>query len=272
MPILDVDGHRIAYLEWAPPGRTPAITTVLLLHALTGRASLWEPVAARLTPAGIHVMAMDLRGHGDSDRATDYGIETMAADAARLIEDRGPNAVDVLGHSIGGTVAWTLAATRPDLVRRLVVEDQRPAGTSRHEAYWKKWIETWPWTLLSQDAGLAYLRAQHRSLQWWAPSLIPIRDGRWGWAFDRDAIAAMVAGLHARLDWHLLSRVPAPTLIIRGEESAHLRVEDAARLAAAIPHARVVTIPGADHWVNRLAEAYAAAVIEFLTSASFRRS
>jgi pimeloyl-ACP methyl ester carboxylesterase len=272
MPILDVDGHRVAYLEWAPPARAPTITTVLLLHALTGRASLWEPVAALLAPAGIHVTAMDLRGHGDSERSTDYGIETMAADAARLIEERGLAPADVLGHSIGGTVAWTLAAARPDLVRRLIIEDQRPAGDARHESYWKTWMDAWPWTLPSQDAGLAYLRAHRRSLPWWAPSLIPIGDGRWGWAFDREAVAAMVAGLHARSDWEVLGRLRAPTLIIRGAKSAHLKAGAAERMAAAIPTARTVTISDADHWVNRRAEPYAGAVIEFLTSASSRRS
>jgi pimeloyl-ACP methyl ester carboxylesterase len=208
---------------------------------------------------------MDLRGHGDSDRASDYRIETMAADTARLLEERAPAPADVLGHSIGGTVAWTLAATRPELVRRLIIEDQRPAGDSRHASYWKKWMDAWPWTLSSQEAGLAYLRAHRRSPAWWAPSLIPIGDGRWGWAFDRAAIAAMIGDLHARSDWDVLTRLRAPTLVIRGAESVHVKPAVAARMAEAIPDARVVTIAGADHWVNRRVEPYAEGVIEFLT-------
>jgi pimeloyl-ACP methyl ester carboxylesterase len=272
MPFLDVNGVRIAYLVWAPAAGMQATGTVLLLHALTGRAALWQPIASRLTPAGISVVAMDLRGHGDSDRASDYGIETLTADAARLIEEHGAAPIDVLGHSIGGTVAWTLAATRPDLIRRLVIEDQRPAGDARHETYWKKWADNWPWTLPSKEAGLAYLRSHDRARAWWEPSLIATQDGRWGWAFDRDAIVQMAAGLHARSDWETLGLLHAPTLIIRGEQSAHVKPDVAERMAATIPSARVVTIAGADHWVNRRAAPYAAAVIDFLTSAALRRS
>jgi pimeloyl-ACP methyl ester carboxylesterase len=207
---------------------------------------------------------MDLRGHGDSDRASDYRIETMAADTARLLEERAAAPVDLLGHSIGGTVAWTLSAARPDLVRRLIIEDQRPASEARHESYWKKWMDAWPWTLPSRDAGVAYLRAHRRSQDWWEPSLIPIGDGRWGWAFDRAAIAAMIGDLHARSDWDVLGRLRVPTLIMRGEVSAHVKADVAERMAQAIPRARVVTIAGADHWVNRRVDPYVAAVIEFL--------
>jgi pimeloyl-ACP methyl ester carboxylesterase len=217
--------------------------------------------------AGVGAIALDLRGHGDSDRAADYRLETLAGDAARLVEKLGLGPVDVLGHSIGATVAWILAVERHDLVRRLIIEDQRPAGDARHESYWRKWAHGWPWTLPSREAGLAYLRAHDRSRAWWEPSLIPARDGRWGWAFDRDAIQQMVSGLHTRSDWELLRRVRASTLIIRGEKSAHVKPDVAERMAATIPSARIITIPGADHWVNRRADAYAAAVIEFLTGA-----
>ena len=267
MPFLDVDGVQLAHVSWASSS-AETTATVLLLHALTGRASLWEPIASRLAAAGIGAMAMDLRGHGESDRASDYRIETLARDAARLIETLGVVPVDVLGHSIGATVAWTLTVERPDLVRRLIIEDQRPAGDARHESYWTKWADGWPWTLPSRDAGLAYLRTHDRSRAWWEPSLIPIRDGRWGWAFAREAILQMVSGLHARSDWEVLRRLRVPTLIIRGEKSAHVKPDIADRMAATIPAARVVTIAGADHWVNRRADPYAAAVIDFLTSAT----
>jgi pimeloyl-ACP methyl ester carboxylesterase len=266
MPFFNAQDARIAYLEWTPPAGTPLTATVLLLHALTGRASLWQQVAAHLTAAGIRAVAMDLRGHGASDRAADYRVETLAADAVGLIETLGAAQVDVLGHSIGGTVAWTLAAERPDLVRRLVIEDQRPAKDARHESYWKRWAEDWPWTFPSCEAGLSYLRAHHRSRQWWEPSLIALGDGRWGWAFDRDAIAQMAAGLHARPDWETLRRVRAPTLLIRGEKSAHVKPDVSERMAATISDARVVTVAGADHWVHRRAGPYAEAVIGFLAT------
>jgi 3-oxoadipate enol-lactonase len=98
-------------------------TPMVLLHPLALAGSAWDPMARHL--AGAHrVFAPDARGHGDSEWDGDpFTVEDLAADTAAIVEalDLGP--VDVVGMSMGGCTAMVLAASRPDLVRRLVLAD-----------------------------------------------------------------------------------------------------------------------------------------------------
>ncbi|HWN14695.1 MAG TPA: alpha/beta fold hydrolase, partial [Candidatus Dormibacteraeota bacterium] len=83
MPFLErtakVNGITLHYLDWGPADAPP----VLLLHGITGHARVWDHLAARLVP-GHRVLALDQRGHGDSDPAPDddYRVGTMADDVA----------------------------------------------------------------------------------------------------------------------------------------------------------------------------------------------
>jgi 3-oxoadipate enol-lactonase len=96
---------------------------VLLLHPLALSGAVWDPVAEYLG-ARHQVLALDARGHGESSwDGTEFTVADMAADAAAVIEDFGAGPADVIGLSMGGSTALMLAATRPDLVHRLVLAD-----------------------------------------------------------------------------------------------------------------------------------------------------
>ncbi len=259
MPELWTDGRRLHYQEWGPPDG-PA---VLLLHGLTGRAAVWEPVARRLAAVGFRTVACDLRGHGASDRAADYRLTGYVEDTIAVIERLGLAPAHPIGDSLGGTIAWE-AGARPALARCLVIEDQHPEADPAAPAVWQEWARGWPWRFASRAEGLAFLEATGRSLAWWAPSLIPLPDGGWGWAFDRTAVVETARHLWSQAAWDRLARVPVPTLLLRGEQSQHLTAETAARMAAIIPRCRLVTVPGADHWIHRDADRFADLVIPFL--------
>lgn len=250
--------------EWGNPAGPP----VLLVHGLTGRGALWAPVACRLAGRGFRVLAPDLRGHGASPRAQDYRLEAYAADLLALLDRLGIRRAAVVGHSLGGAVAWTLAAVHPERVARLVIEDQHPEADPGAAQRQEEWAGGWAWRFTTYEDGIAYLRRQGRSLAWWAPSLIPLAEGGWGWAFDRAMVPATAAHLYARPQWDVLARIQAPTLLIRGGASPHLNADVAQRMAATIPHCRLLTLPGADHWVHRRPEPYVAAVAPFLTGAA----
>lgn len=119
----------------------PAHPAVVLLPGTGLTASDWDVVAAALSRERV-VHAVDLRGHGSSDRSGRYSIALMAADVEALLPqlvDDGSR-LDLVGHSLGGLVACRVAASSP-LVRRLVLEDvglmrartpttpERPNGT-----------------------------------------------------------------------------------------------------------------------------------------------
>jgi 3-oxoadipate enol-lactonase len=96
---------------------------VVLLHPLALSGAVWDPVAGYLG-SRHRVLALDARGHGESTwDGSEFTVEDMAADAAAVIEDVGAGPADVLGLSMGGSTALVLAASRPDLVHRLVLAD-----------------------------------------------------------------------------------------------------------------------------------------------------
>jgi pimeloyl-ACP methyl ester carboxylesterase len=114
-------GPTLNYQEWGRPDGA----VVLLLHGLTSSSQSWRNVAPVL---GRHfrVVAPDARGHGGSEWTHDYSFELMRDDVARFMEQVGILAAIVAGHSMGAVTAYDLAATRPELIRLLVLEEMPP--------------------------------------------------------------------------------------------------------------------------------------------------
>jgi pimeloyl-ACP methyl ester carboxylesterase len=111
-------GLRLAYREW--PGQGAPIA---LLHGLASNARIWDVVAARLSPR-FRVLALDQRGHGQSDKPTEgYDFDTVAADARAAFERLGIVRPVLVGHSWGGNVALHLAAHVDPPPRALVLVD-----------------------------------------------------------------------------------------------------------------------------------------------------
>ena len=102
-----VNGITLHYLDWGPAGAPP----VVLLHGITGHARVWDRLAERLVP-GRRVLALDQRGHGDSDAAPDgdYRVATMADDVAAFAGSLELDRFTLLGHSMGGRMAIQYAA------------------------------------------------------------------------------------------------------------------------------------------------------------------
>ena len=114
-------GPTLSYREW---GR-PDAAVVLLLHGLTSSSRSWRNVAPALGER-FRVLAPDARGHGGSEWMRDYSFEAMRDDAARFMEQVGILGAIVVGHSMGAVTAYDLAATRPELIRLLVLEEMPP--------------------------------------------------------------------------------------------------------------------------------------------------
>ncbi len=117
----------------APDGRTlsaiaygDATARVVLLHGAGLNAHTWDATAVAL---GAPVLAIDLPGHGDSSWRddADYSPATLAPDVIRLIEEGAEAPVVLVGQSLGGLTAAAVAASRPDLVSRLVLVDITPS-------------------------------------------------------------------------------------------------------------------------------------------------
>lgn len=114
-------GLTVSYQEWGRPDGA----AVLLLHGLTSSGDSWRhlgPVLGR----HFRCIAPDARGHGESDWADDYSFEAMRDDVVGLMGSLGILGAIPFGHSMGALTAYLLAATRPELVRMLVLEEMPP--------------------------------------------------------------------------------------------------------------------------------------------------
>ncbi len=98
---------------------------MVLLHAPGDRAGGWAPVADSFAES-FHVFAVDLRGHGGSSRPEAYSFAAMREDVIGVLEQLDVGPVTLIGHSMGGVIAYRVAIDRPELVSRLVIEDVSP--------------------------------------------------------------------------------------------------------------------------------------------------
>jgi pimeloyl-ACP methyl ester carboxylesterase len=167
---LDVDlpgaGVRLRATRWPGAG-----TPVLLLHGLASSRRFWDLVVPGLV--GLPVLALDQRGHGDSERpAGPYDGATVAADVLTALDALGLSRVVVVGHSWGATTALRLAALAPERVLAVVAVDggfwvPAQAGSTRAQARERL---TPPRTALPPDQ-LRELVRRGPLAPWWSPAI-----------------------------------------------------------------------------------------------------
>jgi 3-oxoadipate enol-lactonase len=220
---VDVNGVRLAYRAWGEPDQ-PAM---VLLHGIGGGGpGDWDVVATSLADQW-RVYALDQRGHGQSGQSGGYTIESLVADVHGFLDVLGLKRAVLVGHSLGGVVAYLVAARHPDRVQALVVEDigllypRTPVAPERPEGEL-----SFDW-----DAVLG-LRSQ-----------IDEPDPRW-----RDEARS----------------VTMPTLLVSGGPASYVRRETLSEMADALPHGELTTI-NAGHLVHEeRPEEFVAAVRAFL--------
>jgi pimeloyl-ACP methyl ester carboxylesterase len=248
-----VNGLTLHYLDWGPPEAPP----VVLLHGITGHARVWDHLAERLVP-GRRVLALDQRGHGDSDAAPDddYRVATMADDLAAFADGLRLGRFALLGHSMGGRIAIQYAAAHAGRLERLIIVDIGPdialAGLQRVRdmmAQSPERIESEEWAVEYirranplQDVELLRQRVRH--------GLKRQPDGELTWKYAKGLRDMMRAGRRDAVDlWEPLPRIPCPTLVVRGAESDILTPEVAKTMTERLPDGRLLEIPGAGHTV-----------------------
>ena len=250
---VKVNGLTLHYLDWGPTDAAP----VVLLHGITGHARVWDHLAERLLP-GRRVLALDQRGHGDSDPAPDddYRVATMADDVAAFAGSLRLDRFALVGHSMGGRIAIKYAADHTARLERLAIIDIGPdialAGLQRVRAMMAQSperIESEEWAVEYirranplQDLDLLRARVRH--------GLKRLPDGGLTWKYAKGLRDMMREGRRDVVDlWEPLGRIPCPTLIVRGAESDILAPDVAKKMAERLPDGRVVEIAGAGHTV-----------------------
>jgi pimeloyl-ACP methyl ester carboxylesterase len=247
---VSLDGLRLHSREWG----TSAAPAVLLLHGGSAHAHWWDFFAAAIADR-YHAIALDLRGHGDSDHAVPpaYRLDDYAQDLAAFTEARGLERFDLIGHSLGGMVAAVYAAQSPERVRSLVSVDSPLAITPGSARYMTR-LRNFPqpiyrdreqairrFRLLPTKTDAAEAVLAHVA----AHGIRQLPDGRWTLKFDREAMA------HNEPQ-DLTPRVrtlTCPILFVRGAQSAVLPHAALTAVLETVRHAETVEIPHAHHHV-----------------------
>jgi len=245
----------------------PALPKLVLLHGGGANAHWWDEVAPALAER-FHVVALDFRGHGDSDRP-EPRPGAFQRDLVGLLDHLGAPDAALLGHSMGGHVALEHAARhggarRP---RALVVVDvARGAGTrtrrmmrlalAARRSYRSRAEAVARFRFLPPAPAVPEALRAHIA----RVSLREEPDGRFGFKFDPRWFALPPERGPE------LAHVASPTLLVRGDESPLLSREGALSLAGEIRDARLVEIAGAGHNVHlEQPERFLVAVLAFLT-------
>ncbi|WP_431877151.1 alpha/beta fold hydrolase [Amycolatopsis sacchari] len=232
---------------------------IVLLHGLMGRARTWWPVAQWLLPYG-HVVGLDARGHGRAARTGPWTTEQFVEDVAALLRTFDEPAV-LIGHSMGGLHAWATAATHPELVRAVVVEDMAPDQRGRTVETWRGYFESWPVPFQS----LAHVREFFGSTGNYFAECVEEREDGYHLIADLEDLYEIAAEWGRREYWSFVDGVRCPLLVVEAGDTA-MPPGQQAELAARVPKGRHVVVEGAGHVVHDDApEAYRGAVEAFLS-------
>jgi pimeloyl-ACP methyl ester carboxylesterase len=273
------DGLQIHLLEWSDEG-----TPLLLVHGFGNEAHIWDDFAP-VVANHYRTVAVDLRGHGDSDHDPErrYDYDHHVADLEAVTAALGIERLVLVGHSFGGRTSILFAGKHPERMAGLVIVDigpeHDPRGTTRirmevmqrgdgsfaaPEEYERVLAHNFP--AGSPDALRRMARHELRQRA----------DGRW----ERKADPAFMAGHPGQAEaeaeaherdtakrlWDALARIPCPTLVVRGAASDILSPEIADRMVDdVLAKGQLAVVPRAAHSVMTDNPAgFAEAVSEFV--------
>jgi pimeloyl-ACP methyl ester carboxylesterase len=269
------DGVTLVADEWnrgaAASADRPAI---LMLHGGGQNRFSWKNTGQILADRSYHVVAIDARGHGDSDRApdADYAIETLTADIMLVLAAIGRPVV-LIGASMGG-LTGILAAHRagPEKVTRLILVDVVPrfekTGSARIRDFMFSGIDGFESLDQAADAVAAYLpyRTKPRSPEGLKKNL-RLRDGRWYWHWDPAFMTKPGDDPELRTEKFEQAAVDLsiPILLIRGKLSDVVSPEGVRHFLAEVPNAEFVELSDAGHTAaGDDNDAFSAAVVSFV--------
>lgn len=257
---------RLHYRDWGNVGAPP----LLLVHGGFDHCRSWDWAAAQLCEH-YHVIAPDLRGHGDSDWANGnaYSMADYVYDMAELIEQLGVAPVSIIGHSLGGAISLKYAGAFPDQVKQLVaIEGLVPPQklVEEHEAPPDQRLARWVRQVqrivkrphrryTSQAEAIARMQEANRHLSAEYAHHLAIHgsreneDGTYSWKFDPLLRAHQPFDMSGRDSQQLWSKITCPVLLMRGEDSWASNPAEDGR-AACFQQVEVVNFPDAGHWLH----------------------
>lgn len=258
---------RLHYVDWGNPEAPPMI----LLHGGRDHCRNWDWIARELR-ADFHILAPDLRGHGDSQWSPDgsYSVTAHVYDLAQLIHQQKLAPVTIIAHSFGGFIALRYAGLYPEHIAKLVVieglglppamerelmsktidqrirdwfDQQRDLSGRQSKRYAS--IEQALTRMQEENRHLTPERARHLTLH----GIMQNEDGSYSWKFDNYVRSIAPVDVTTGQLHYLWGRITCPTLLVYGRESWASNPEEDGRIAH-FQNARAVGFDNAGHWVH----------------------
>lgn len=261
--VAGADGHQIHVLEWSSEG-----VPLVFVHGFGNTARIWDD-AAQLVAPHYRTIAIDQRGHGDSEHDPEhrYAYEDLARDLEAVILALGIERLVLVGHSLGGRTSMVFAERNPERLAGLVIVDtgpeHDPRGTSRirgeveqrgdgtfaeRKEYEHVLAHNFPVSPPEMIERMAAAELRQRDDGRWErkldPAFFPARG-----AMDEAAMEAHEKEMSTRL-WVALEKIPCPTLVVRGAASDILGPEIADKMVdEALPNGSLAVVGQSSHSV-----------------------
>ena len=225
---------------------------VIILHGFLGMLDNWHSFARMLAEEGFEVFTIDLRNHGKSPHSDVFSYDIMASDVIAWMDAMGIESSVMIGHSMGGKAVMRIAFDHPERVERAVLVDIAPRPyMPGHQAILN--------ALVSVDPATAESRTDIEEQLMYRLNNLPVvrflmknlaRNGSEGytWKMNLPVLVEnyfeIVKGIESDDPFE------GPALFVRGANSDYVLDDDILDIQELFPQARLVTVPGAGHWVH----------------------
>ena len=250
---VEVNGMKLHYLEWGDPDKP----TIVMLHGIQQQAHSWDFISLPLS-VDYRIVAVDQRGHGDSDWAPDgdYSTDAYVSDVGQLVSKLGLKDFHLMGHSMGGRNSLAWASGNPGVLKSLTIVDTGPEtqrrGSDRIQRFRELPDELDTLEEFAQRVMEYTGRSREQTLGALKYSIRQRDDGKWTWKYDK---VIRVRGFRApawtsEQLWDGWRRIDCPALVVRGDRSDIFADETMQRMAEEHPDCTAVTVSNAGHLVQ----------------------
>ena len=253
---VQVHGLNFHYLEWGDTSHP----VIVMLHGFAQQAHSWDVVALAFADRD-RVIAIDQRGHGDSDWAKDgdYTPETQQIDIQGIVEELKLDEFILMGLSMGGRNSFTYAANNPEKVKALIIVDAGPENVRAGTQNIRNFVE--------QEDELDSIDAFVERVIKYNPRRDPIQirgsivnnlkqlpTGKWTWKYDKLLRSAGRMGRKQEPEvtdrlWKYVESLSCPTLVVKGDRSDVIAAGTADQMHKRIPGGKIAIVENAGHLV-----------------------
>lgn len=224
---------------------------LIILHGLFGSADNWLNIAKGLEN-DYTLYLVDQRNHGDSEHAEEWNYQVMADDLVEFMEDQGLEKSHLLGHSMGGKTAMTLALRHPEKVERLLVVDIAPRSYPVHHQTILEGLNAIDLEQLQSrkqaDDLLAKYVDEKSIRQFLLKSLGRNEEGKFIWKINLPVITEKIDTIGQAIESE--SVFDHPTLFVTGANSNYVQDKDKPDIEKYFPNSNIIKMKNAGHWLH----------------------